>query len=164
MVFPLIPLATPAATAFIADTAQAVLQDRMTKYAASGAWDRNDKSLEKMRVKIEKFVKARSVKNFPETLVRQSYCASPVVQHLHSMAFGKGTVYVLYVPSGRGKTTAAQVFLRGLPEKTTRGIAFCPPLQGGSTFYLDLIGDEFGIDKNNPPKGWLHFFLATLAN
>ena len=30
-------------------------------------------------------------------------------------------------------------------------------------FYLDLIGYELGIDKDNPPKGWLHCFFATLA-
>jgi hypothetical protein len=142
---------------------QDVVADAMMKYAASGGWDKNDTSLEKMRVKIEKFVRARSVKNFPDYLVRQSYCKSPVVRRLNSMAFGKGTVYVMYVPSGRGKTTASQVFLRCSNKKTTRGIAFCPPLQGASTFYLDLIGDEFGIDKNNPPKGWLNFFLNTLA-
>lgn len=113
-----------AAVTAIGDVAQDV-----TSYAIINAtlgWNKEAASMKKLQEKTEKLAYTRTALGFHESLDRSSFAISPLVKRLSDMTYGEGKVYVAYVSSGLGKTTACRIFLSGMGHKVGQGIAFCP--------------------------------------
>jgi hypothetical protein len=100
---------------------------------------------------FRKLAHERSVLGFPEALEWKQYFESPIIHGLQK-CYGTGFVYVAYVPSGKGKTTACKVFLKEA-RGHRRGIAICPSQT--TMPYAMVMLQILGLNVKNPLCGWM---------
>jgi hypothetical protein len=64
--------------------------------------------------RFAQLARKHSVLNFSSNLQRETYTSSPIFKYLEGLRYlqYEGRVHVAFVPPGKGKTTACQVFFK----------------------------------------------------
>ena len=94
-----------------------------------------------------------------DALRRTQYADSPIVKYITTNCMRtKGRIYVIYASSNIGKTTACHAVLDKYAKK---GLATAASDLDGH--YRHMFLDRIGLNRKNPPKGWLTKFLKELA-
>jgi hypothetical protein len=115
-------------------------------------------SHESQKKAFRKLADESSVLGFPEALVREQYFKSPIISGLKK-CHATGFVYIAYVPSGKGKTTACKVFLKEVGGHR-QGIAICPS-QTTMPYAMAML-QFLGLSTVSPPSGWMTCLIDAL--
>ena len=109
---------------------------------------------------FERMINRSTVLGFQEHLRLRRYAPTPILNAMCHCK-GNGKVFVVMVPSGLGKTTAAKQFLHQFQEHR-QGIAFCAQTGvNGQPYVLSML-TALGMSPRNPPSGWLKCLFNCL--
>lgn len=134
---------------------EAALASATTKFVGNAIDDWKGSPASKKT--IQKASKGPSIMGSSITMKRSKYANSPILNCMRTNCLLRGNVYVAFVPSRMGKTTACHAFME---KYAKQGVAFSPTELEG--LYYEFVLRTIGLEAENPPPGWLELFLSCL--
>jgi len=109
--------------------------------------------------KINSIATSREVLGSNGGLKRNHYAYSPTLKYIKERCTLNGVMYVMYVPSAGGKTSACFATMEKYATATT-GVCFSGSDYAGS--YYKRFMSLLGLDYQNPPEGWMNCFVDAI--